>query len=173
MVKIKPRTFTPVSQSRSGAVNKGIGVKVPVSDNGIRLTSTININSANRISGEFVEVYESSIGNRGKGSWFYLDHSLIGFNVEEASLNFISGVVFERIGTYRNQPVSAPGWTPTDHNFDFNLINSDCLLRDVVCLNATRGIRHDEGSAGRITIDGLKGQFFKVGIEICWSPAGG
>ena len=69
-----------------------------------------------------------------------------------------------RVGFHRNQPAPAPGWAPLDHDFDLYLMGQDVDVSDCMFLNATRALKMV--SPGRLNVRNIKGQPFKVGIEI-------
>lgn len=135
-----------------------------------RLTSPISITRGISIVGNTCEPYIGGTpGTRGQGSWFFLDHLGVGFNIVGNVPNNISGVIFEKIGTYREQPHPRAGWSPLAADWDFNIANADVTFNGCVLLNPTKGIRVNDtpgGGYGRLTINDLVGQPLTQGIEI-------
>jgi hypothetical protein len=153
------------------AINSGAQqIYVPATTNGYRTTSPIIIATGVTIIGDGTDPYGASgpFGTRGSGSWFFLDHNGIGFNIiNGGGSNFVSTVRYEKIGTYRNHTNSlSPGWTPNNFDFDFVAYNADVFYTDLMLLNPNKGINHNNGNAGRVTIDNVRGQFMTIGINI-------
>ena len=133
----------------------------------LRLTAPISIGASLRIVGQGVAPYEAVLGKPGGGSWLLLDHPGVGVQVNAAGP--LSGVMFEKFGTRRNQPAPAPGWAPRPFDFDFVVSNADVAFIDVMLLNPTKGIRHDRGGYGRLSLERLRGQPLQVGVEVSMS----
>jgi hypothetical protein len=124
-----------------------------------RLTAPIRITKPVTIVGE-----PPSITNMG-GTWFHIDHGGVGFDLNNAQ-GYYSGVVMGSFGICRNQPEPAPNWAPNDHDFDINIFGiTDVNLDNLTLLNPTRGIKQT-GGGGRININNIQMQPFKVGIQI-------
>jgi hypothetical protein len=124
-----------------------------------RLTAPIKITKPVTIVGE-----PPSISNMG-GTWFHIDHAGVGFDLSNSN-GYYSGVVMGSFGTYRTQPEPAPNWQPFDYGFDINIFGiTDVNLDNLTLLNPTRGIKQS-GGGGRININNLNMQPFKVGIQI-------
>jgi hypothetical protein len=124
-----------------------------------RLTAPIKITKPVTIVGE-----PPSITNMG-GTWFHIDHDGVGFDLNNAK-GYYSGVVMGSFGTYRNQPEPASNWQPYDYGFDISIFGiTDVNLSNLILLNPTRGIKQS-GGGGRINIDNIQMQPFKVGIQI-------
>lgn len=134
-----------------------------------RLTATINITGSLTLHGDGCEMQIGALGDvqtRGKGSWFHFDHTGIGFLLNDPA-NFRSGIVIDDVGTYRTQPATTGGsFTPTAHDYDFSVKACDALLRNVCLYNATKGVLHWAGGYGRLSIDRLRGQPLKEGVNI-------
>lgn len=152
------------------AINSGaMSLYVPPTQNGYRVTAPLKITSPITIYGGGTTPYGANgpYSSRGIGSWFFFDHLGIGFDIgRTTTAEFLATVTLEKIGTYRNQPAPAASWAPTDFSFDFQASNTDVIYRDLMLLNATRGINHINGEAGRVVIDNVRGQCFKTGINI-------
>lgn len=152
------------------AVNSTTKLIVPMTENGYRTTAAINITKPITIQGSGTFPY-SEVGpadTRGSGSWFYLDHTGTGFLISNnAGTNFIASVRIQGIGTYRNHttPIGT-GWAPTVCGYDFVARNTDIFYDDVMILNAYKAINHTHGSAGRVIINNVRGQWFNTGINI-------
>ena len=135
-----------------------------------RLTSPITIVKGISLVGNPPVPYVGAVpGTRGNGSWFFLDHLGVGFAIMEPKSNNITGVVFEKIGTFRNQPKPSPGWKPINADWDFSIANADVTFNGCMLLNPTKGIRVNDtigGGYGRLTINDLVGQPLTQGIEI-------
>lgn len=142
---------------------------MPATADGYRLTAPINVTGAVTLVGDGCEMQVGDLGNtqtRGRGSWFFIDHSGIGFLINDPT-QYRSGVIIERIGTYRTQPdTTGASFTPAAHDFDFQVKRCDALLRDVSIYNPTKGILHNTGGYGRLSIERLRGQPLSVGVEI-------
>lgn len=132
-----------------------------------RLTEPITLTSRILIFGVGCAPYLAGItGSAGTGSWLYFAHTGIGIFVGDQGGAITSGVVLRDFGTRRAQPAPAPGWVPTEHDFDISLWNTDVIIQNVVLWNATRGVRLQKGNAGRVCIDNLRGHVFRYGIVI-------
>lgn len=129
-----------------------------------KLTSSINIITAIRVYGDGCSPYVTNIGTLGGGSWLHFAHSGKGFNVD--GVGMLSGVYFEKFGTFRDQPTPATGWAPNNHDFDIYVDNADVTLDEITLLNPTKGFKLTNTQAGRLTIRRLRGQPLQVGIEI-------
>ncbi|HBA35604.1 MAG TPA: hypothetical protein DCZ12_15875, partial [Gammaproteobacteria bacterium] len=140
----------------------GLLGKLPVGDT--RLTSTVNITNPMSLVGVYPQPYIGAIGTRGKGSWLFFDHSDVGLNIDGP---LVMGSVFlDKFGTCRTQPTPTGGWTPNAHDFDIVFDNTDLVIGDIMLYNPTKGIKGDNGNAGRLTINTLRGQPLQVGIEL-------
>lgn len=133
-----------------------------------KLTSTITSADPISIVGEdctpYIGYLNTGVDVWGSGSWLYFAHS--GKGLVFSSTVPISGVFLRQFGTIRDQPDPAPGWAPNDHDFDIYCRSCDVIVTDVMFLNPTRGLKVDEGNYGRFTGRNIRGQFFKVGIEL-------
>ena len=135
-----------------------------------RTISPITISGGISIKGNVCDPYEGvRPGTKGQGSWFYFDHLGVGFNIIQTTSNNITGVLFEGIGTYRNQTAPGVGWTPIAADWDFSIANADVTIRNCVLLNPTKGIKQNDtigGGYGRLTLDDVVGQPLSQGIEV-------
>lgn len=141
----------------------GGGYDFTVGDGVARTTSPIVMAAPMAISGRSVSPYTAAIGTRGGGSWFYIDHTGVGFDIDGAAI--MGGTRISGIGTFRSQPTPGGGWAPTAHDFDFDVDNADVTFDDVTLLNPTKGIRLANGNAGRLVLRGLRGQPLQVGVQ--------
>ncbi len=99
------------------------------------------------------------------GSWLYFDHSGVGVSI--TSTVYFSDIQFTGFGTVRNQPAPAANWAPNAHDYDFkSTATSDIYFSHMLLLNPTKGIQMNLSGYGRLFVDHLKGQPFKVGINI-------
>lgn len=132
-----------------------------------QLTATIQMATPVSFIGSGVEIFKFSQGSRGAGSWFHINHTGIGFNLSDTGGTAArTGGRIEKIGTWRTQPSPGAGWAPTAHDWDIVVSNYDVILCDVVLFNPTKGVFHNKGNAGRLTIDGLYGQPLTEGITV-------
>lgn len=136
-----------------------------------RTTAPLSISSSLSIVGDMPQSqtsYLPGIGQLG-GTWLYFDHTGIGISIANTP-NVADDVLIEKIGTYRNQPAPAPGWTPTANDWDLSCYGaSDVTLRDVFMLNPTKGIAFTGSvidTAGRLEVYNFKAQPFEKGIVI-------
>ncbi len=167
-------TFTPSGPSQDSTsefqakvdeVGENPNKYVLFVDTGIvRLTRPIQISTPIRIMGVGNSPYVGSLGTIGKGTWFYLDHLGLGFEVDGGQPT--STMIFEKLGTYRNQPVPGPGWASNDHDFDISVVNCGTSLDDVVFLNGARAFKARQGNVGALRATNLRGQPMKAGIDI-------
>ena len=102
-------------------------------------------------------------GNSAYSSTFLLAHSGKGFTCSGSG----APISIANQTTKRNQPAVAPGWAPTDHDFDyyFSYIN-DLKMTRITQLNATRGIFFN---GGRNNIKEWFAQCFKTGLQSDYS----
>ncbi|TWI52991.1 hypothetical protein IQ22_02826 [Pseudomonas duriflava] len=157
----------------------GFEIIVPLVGPGksFRATSTLTINAGVRIRGEGCEPHSvvngSGQNTRGQGSWLFFDHTGIGFTITASSsldsTSAATGVRFSGIGTVRRHTLvtgATTTFSPTQADFDFDINNADVSIEDVTMLNPYKGIRLVNGSFGRLTIRGLRGQPLSRGIVI-------
>ncbi|WP_250627681.1 hypothetical protein [Pinirhizobacter soli] len=130
-----------------------------------RTTSVINVGAATKIYGDGYTVNRT--GNQtapntiGSGSWFYFDHTGIGFYLTTT----FAGGLFRGIATLRNQPLNlVAGWTPTANDFDFlqNPSTPEWSWEDVMVLNPTKGF----SLASRPRLQNVRGQPFQIGVYV-------
>ncbi|WP_312272223.1 hypothetical protein [Pseudomonas sp.] len=142
-----------------------------------RMTAPITINGGLKISGEGCEPHTSVSGSgqnaRGSGSWFYLDHTGKGFSISAGASSdnnsASTGVQFNGVGTIRKHTLVAgatTAFTPTESDYDFDVNNADVSLENVTTLNPYKAVRLVNGSYGRVTIRGLRGQPLSQGVVI-------
>lgn len=156
---------TAVQAACDGIAEEGGGYELEAPDGVAALTAPITISAAMGLSGRGASPYVGSpLGNRGFGTWFYLNHTGKGFVVDGPS--FLSGVFFKKFGTFRSQPAPGAAWTPNAHDFDFYLDNSDVLFDRMVLWNPTKAINLVNGEAGRIVMSHVRGQPLQVGLQI-------
>jgi len=152
------------------AINSGArSIYVPSLNQGLsyQLTSTLQVTTPVCLIGDGVEIFRYSQGIRGAGSWIHLNHTGIGINFSDTNGTAArTGGGLENIGTWRTQPTPTAGWTPTAYDWDISVSNYDVVLQNVILFNPTKGVYHDKGNAGRLTIDGLYGQPLTQGIEV-------
>lgn len=160
--------LTASIQAAADAADSGsFDLYVPPVKTHLRTTAPINVIRPMHISGAGVTPYASSVtGTRGRGSWFYFDHTGVGFNVAAAGNALMGSVYFDGIGTVRNQPAPVSGWTPTANDFDIKINNTDVHIGRLMLYNATKGVQLNNGAAGRLTIDRLFGQCMQVGLDV-------
>ena len=143
---------------------------VPATANGFRTTAQLSIKNGVTIFGAGTVPFDATGPNdsRGPGSWFFFDHTGIGFKVSTtAGASFVTTVRFRNFGTYRKHAAAVgPSWAPTVCGFDFSCNNADVMFDDLMLLNPYQGIYLSNGNAGRITIDNVRGQFFANGIVV-------
>lgn len=144
----------------------------------IRLTEpVVNVGGRSlRIKGAGVEPYTNNhygangLNTRGPGSWFFLDHSGIGFQfsarADAGSLVGGTYVSLDGIGTFRPQPAPAPGWAPAAHDYDFDFTQCSADIPDLMLLNATQGLRWKQARTGQLNIGKIRGQPLFNGINI-------
>lgn len=144
--------------------SSGITYSLYLPEGVYKTTSKLNIDSALRIVGEGCSPYVTNTGNRGGGSWLYFAHTGRGISVDGTGM--LSGIVFENFGTFRDQPIPAPGWVPTAHDYDIWVDNADVTLDEITLLNPTKGFKLSNTQAGRLTIKRLRGQPLQIGIDI-------
>ena len=129
-----------------------------------RTTAPLNITAPLSIIGDFPSPYIGAIGTRGKGSWFHFDHTGVGILIDGAAV--MGGIFLDKFGTFRTQPSPATSWTPTAHDFDISIDNSDVIIGDLMLYNPTKGIKARNGNAGRLTIGSLRGQPLQIGLDL-------
>lgn len=157
---------TPVQTAFNAPGANGFELYIPAVKNSIRLTAPIVVQHPITVSGAGAAPYVGALGTHGPGSWFQLDHLSVGFSIAGPAGEITSGITFQDVATYRNQPAAAPGWVPLAADYDFVVSNADCMLERVMLLNPTKGINHINGNAGRLTLNHVRGQPFQVGINI-------
>lgn len=156
-----------VQNAANAAAAAGKMLFVPAPAVAYRLTSQIAIPSALRIKGEGVTLTNGGSGalsTPSVGSWFFLNHTGIGFYLkDDANPNnakWFSEI--EGIGTYRTQPAPGAGWTPTVSGADFYIAHRASL--DVFTFNPYIGVQ--VVSPGVLEIKRLRGQPLYTGIQV-------
>jgi hypothetical protein len=142
----------------------GGGYEMDFGDGVVCLTSPVTVAAPLSINGKSVSPYTAAVGTRGGGSWFYINHTGVGFDIDGAAI--FAGVRLQGFGTFRSQPTPGGGWTPTAHDFDFDIDNADVQFEDVTLLNPTKAIRLANGEAGRLSLRRVRGQPLQVGMQI-------
>lgn len=129
-----------------------------------------------KIRGGGTEIHKGSnynaggCGERGPGSWFFLDHYGKGFDFTGRDNG--SGLVgnshfsIHGIATYRPQPAPSANWVPG--NFEHDLYFTQCTadIDDLTMLNPTRGLSWRRARAGQLNIGKIRGQPLLTGITI-------
>ena len=147
-----------------GISNNPTSVYIPSTQNGYRVTSTLNITY---ITSNRIYLYGDGFAVRGtyaigKSSELFFDHAGIGILI-----NQVSGTIIDGISTRRNQPTPTSGWTPNAFDFDICVESSnDVTIRNCLIRNATKGIRGYRIGYGKLNLFNIKMQAFDVGIEI-------
>ncbi|MCY1708354.1 phage tail fiber domain-containing protein [Pannonibacter sp. SL95] len=102
-----------------------------------------------------------------KYSTLHFTHSGVGItNSDNVGARSIRGMNFKR-----TQPAVGAGWAPADHGFDVLIEGGqDILIEDCHFINPTRAIRiqgrqSNSANSGRIFVNRVTGQPFKVGID--------
>lgn len=97
----------------------------------------------------------------------YVNHAGVGFNFQTAG----GARAMRNMTIWRNQPASAPGWTPNDNGFDIQVIGAqDIEFDNIHFANGTRGIKITGNTgagipSGRINIGSMTGRPALVGME--------
>ncbi len=130
-----------------------------------RVTAPLNITAGINITGNGTTPYVGATGTRGGGSWLHFDHLGKGFNITNAAA-LMSGIKFSNFGTRRSQTAPGGGWTPIAADYDFYINNADVTMEDIMLLNPTKGIELTNGSAGRLTLNRVRGQPLQVGLKV-------
>lgn len=142
-------------------------------------TNTVAAKAVNAITGQTFYRFASPIDNiagsisfEGEGSetavsTLYFDHAGRGFDIG-AAMPDVGSIRFECLGTWRNQPTPSStantAFTPANNDYDiFKPGKGDLTIRDVLMFNPTNGLYV---TYGRVVVDGLRGQFLKVGTYI-------
>jgi hypothetical protein len=109
----------------------------------------------------------------GAGSWLYADHTGYAINmagVASSPQPAISLAHISNLGIIRNQTpyVSTGSWTAAALAFDIESSYADTRLDNITLFNGTNGIQVAQlgNGYGRLTIDGIRGEPYNVGIEI-------
>lgn len=169
---VKGDGVTDDTAAIQSAMNSGARyLYVPAPTVSYMTTAPITITSALTIVGDGTTPYQNTgpfPGNRGPGSWFYINHAGVGFAIGDAAgSTFLTGVNISSIGTYRNHTNAIQtGWTPNVFDFDFKIYNTSFLLDDICMLNAYNGISVPNNYGTRGTLRNVYGQWFNIGINI-------
>ena len=127
-----------------------------------RLTAPITASAGVTIKGDPPVM---SGGVPSGGTWFHIDHSGVGFDLNN-SAGYFSDVQMLDFGLYRNQPDPSVGWQPANHDYDISIFGlTDINITGLTLLNPTRGIKQ-AGGGGRINIDNIRMQALVQGIVI-------
>jgi hypothetical protein len=172
---------TAAVQAAVDAAASGTYQAIYVTKGVYKLTSPIIIRRGISLIGEGCEPYKDIPQRiRGNGSWFYIAHTGIGFNIrpdgQTPAPHDLSGFTMKSIGTYRNQPTPTAGaYTPAANDWDIYIANSDVLLEDLTLLNPTKAIYVTNAIAtppavlypfARISIRNIRGQPLTFGLVI-------
>jgi hypothetical protein len=136
-----------------------------------QLTAPLLITAGFNWVGEYVEPFvgllsTTGVNTRGAGSWFHINHTGVGFYFYGGASGRTGGYM-KGIGAYNNQPTPVVGgtFTPTANDWLFDVSRFDVMLEDVMMLNPTKGVRHRDGSFGRLQTKNLRGQPLSVGMQ--------
>lgn len=120
------------------------------------------------IRGEGFEAYKGMLNTgldvHGKGSFLKPTH--LGQAIQFTATVPMSGIQLEDFCIWRPQPLPAPGWAPTDYDYDIYIQSGEALLKNIGFLSSTRGFKTDFGNYGKITMEGCHGQFFKNAVYL-------
>jgi hypothetical protein len=107
-------------------------------------------------------------GVRGPAAWMHITSTAYVPITLDGGGNGIEGLAF-----FHDQPTPGGGWAPTAYPFTIEIAgtsgNGDNTIRDILFLNATRGIHQLLGTwpgGQRLTVERVYGQVFQVGIQI-------
>lgn len=139
----------------------------------IRLTAPITIVKPVTFYGDgcvaFSDLDETAANVRGDGAWFFINHTGVGFSIDGTS-GTSDGVALHRFkgcGTFRTQPTPGAGaFTPTAHDWDFNVTDVEIELDDFVALNPTKFFTGLFSRGGRLRMNNVRGQPLQYGISI-------
>lgn len=131
-----------------------------------RCDETIKITKPLLVSGDGVSPHLIPNDGSPTGSIFYFNHTGRGIEITPSGASYMGAVLFEKSGTMRPQPDPAPGWEPTDHDFDIYAESSHLELDDFTFVNPTRAIDFFSLGYGRLTMQNIKGQPLRTGIKV-------
>lgn len=161
---------TAIQNWLNAVIAYGFKAYCPAPSVAYKLTAPITITSGVSIFGDGVEPivgnFGTGINTRGRGSWFHISHTGIGFSLSGTANG--PAVHFEGIGTYRDQVdptgLSPGAWTPTVNGADFSMVSTDCEIINSTLLNPTAGITFTSG--GRLLLSNVKSQPISYFIDV-------
>lgn len=106
---------------------------------------------------------------RGDGAWFHFDHTGKGFVLDGTSgtSDGIAVIRFKGCGSFRTQPTPGGGaFTPTAHDWDFDVTDVEIEFDDFVPLNPTKYFRGVLARGGKATFTKVRGQPLLAGIDL-------
>lgn len=132
-----------------------------------KLTSPITHKGPSHFTGDaWDSTYRITVGaSRKYGTYFYLNHTGKGFTLTPTTTGVpnTNGLRYDNIATIRPQPTVAPGWVPTNHDWDFHQTGyGSSEFHNVLALNATRAFYTEH----RCLYNNVRGQAFKSFIEV-------
>lgn len=163
----------PVQAAITAAGIAGYGLFLPSGD--YTTTAPLNINAGLVISGVGAEPSIGAplgTGQRGPGTWFYLNHAGKGLWCAQPSAGTpISGIELRNFGTFRPTQTlpSAGAYVPAALDYDIYCDNVDILIDNVMLLNATAGVyftAQNLNGYARLDINRLRGQVFNDFVHI-------
>lgn len=169
-IKAETSTYDCTSDVQDAFDSGAFGLEAPYGR--YRLTAPINAYAGVRMVGAGVQPHVGGIAElnaRGKGTWFWLDHAGVGFNVEDSGIAGRDGQAYMGyFGTYRTRTdptgTLAGAYVPLVCDPDIVMNTGDLAIEGITLLNPTTGIRVD--NAGRLYARYLRGQPLLVGIDL-------
>lgn len=164
-----PSDFGPVLQAAVDDIGtKGGGVlRIPAGT--YDFSTGVQVREALQIVGVgYVEGPGPSVGNDVDGTWLRMrsgmSDPLIRF--ENMASPSVRGAVVRSLAIVQEQPGPGPGWSPENYEFVFRVM--DVLgavdFHDIFLCRVNKGIF--VSNSGRTSISDLKGQVFRVGVQM-------
>lgn len=146
-----------------------VSIYIPPVIGAWRITAPLTVSSSMVLHGDgmpgtYVDIVSApGVWARQPGSWVLFDHLGVGFYIANGA--DLSHVVFDGIGTMRNQPAPGASFTPIAANYDFYCIDADVMILNCMLLNPTYGV-YFKSRGGRLTMTNVRGQPLKECVNI-------
>jgi Pectate lyase superfamily protein len=131
-----------------------------------RCDSQLSITKPISITGDGCSAYMVPNDVSPIGTVFYFNHTGKGIVARENTGASFGAVYISGLGSLRNQPTPASGWVPTTNDFDISGESCHMEINDFTMINPTKGIDFLSTGYGRLTMNNIKGQPLKVGMQV-------
>jgi len=146
----------------TATAGESVPLHVPSGDIVLGSMVSIPANASIIGTGPIGTIYQGDTLANQKRTKFHIGHTGKGFQAFGAGTRSFKGFT-----TYRDHAAPGVGWTPTTHDFDFDITDAaaDIYFDEIVLLNPYKGIQTRRGAV-RVHFNRVRGQPLFSGLEI-------